>query len=206
MAIVRCLADDWMDLAEHQRPSSYTTETQFLLARGSLYRVFGIGLFSFRLDLLVREDTGSPFWYPAGLFTLEDNRLPRHWEFAIFTADGDAVGWQARWGYPPLVHSEEYCNRLLEEDETALREFDAEELRLASDGVISLAARHLSSDQVFLLGEMIDIDQPHVALELLGDYLRGKEVRVSDLELWEISEIVRILDLDLSLLERFRSK
>ena len=75
---------------------------------------------------LIWDETSLPSWLPIGLFDLSTQRLPAHWEFAVFdgqaASGGDSANrWLARLGHPRLVHDDAHSDALIERDPAELQ-------------------------------------------------------------------------------------
>jgi hypothetical protein len=116
----------------------HTDRTDFHVEVGTVYLVFGVGIWETVLLVLVRDDTGEPSWLPAGLFDISPSRVPDDWEFVVI--DGIAASgadasnrWVAMWGYSELVRDREHSDGLIKRDPEALRVFE-DEARRSVDG------------------------------------------------------------------------
>ena len=124
--IARCIANKGADLPSPSRDALYGEETEYALETGNDYIVLGIGLFATVVVVLIWDETSLPSWLPIGLFDLSTQRLPAHWEFAVFdgqaASGGDSANrWLARLGYPRLVHDDAHSDALIERDPAELQ-------------------------------------------------------------------------------------
>jgi hypothetical protein len=91
---------------------------------GETYTVYGISLWKNYLHyLLVSEESGrngGPDWYPAELFEIVDNALPKMY----FTyLENDSRGLNALWGYEEMVFDFNHYINLIERESHAMEVF-----------------------------------------------------------------------------------
>jgi hypothetical protein len=110
----------------------FTERTKFHITSGSVYRASGMGIWETVLQVLIRDDTGLPSWYPVVFFDFAIYALPLNWEFVILdpiaASGGESLDrWVAIWGYRELVRNADHNTSLLERDPGALKIFDQQE-------------------------------------------------------------------------------
>jgi hypothetical protein len=95
---------------------------KYQLVVGEVYTVYAISLTSQDINYLTMDkwDT-NPFWHPADIFSIIDNRLPPDWYFH-YRGFGKGQIVRGIWGYKEL-ESEEYFQNLFEREEETLRIF-----------------------------------------------------------------------------------
>ena len=99
----------------------YTNQSEFPLEVGKDYIILGLGLFKTVLDVLVWDESDRPNWTPVGLFDIQRQTMPSHWQFAVLDSQAASggpagYGWLARWGYPRLVDGDSHSDGLMERD------------------------------------------------------------------------------------------
>ncbi len=128
--IAVCIHNRGSQLADHQRGRFTSFDERYDLTIGSPYEVLGMGIFETTLCLLVQDDWGGPFFFPAGLFDCRDQALPASWRFSLL----EAIAYSGRdlwtrciavWGYDELVNDPTHMEGLGNLDERALRIFRA---------------------------------------------------------------------------------
>lgn len=119
--IVRCRTNRGFDLPGDHRGLYFTRQTAFALSLDRDYQVHAMSLFNDGLLVLIVDDTRQPDWYPVELFTIEDGRLPAHWQFALRPVE--SAGAQAIWGYARLVDDPTHEISLAEHDNEAIAVF-----------------------------------------------------------------------------------
>ena len=137
--IGRCLINRGADLDPPSRGGYYTNKTEFALVVGKSYLIYAMGLWRGGLEVLVRDETALPNWYPAVLLEIPAQPLPDDWEFVLLDgphASGTAkLGewgegpWSALWGFSQLVRGTDFGDRLMERDPDTLWTFERDIVR-----------------------------------------------------------------------------
>lgn len=134
--IARCVHNNGTELGTPERRRSFTDETVFHVTLGSEYRVFAMSIWETELNVLVRDDTGKPNWWPIGLFEFEDQTVPCDWEFALLDGPAASGGYSlnravARWGYREMIRNPKHHDDLIERKPEALQIFFEEFERIS---------------------------------------------------------------------------
>ena len=129
--IAVCAGVRTSELADHQRGRFAGIDQTYALTAGEAYVVLAVGIWETILQVLVRDDDGLPIWCPAGLFDIETQQMPAHWEFSLDEGVGASgpdlwTRWVARWGYPEVVRDPAHSDALMERDPHALEIFARE--------------------------------------------------------------------------------
>lgn len=120
---VKCIANTGSALSSATRETGYFDTTEFQLAIGAVYTVYGISLWQGVLHYLTMDKYETlPFWHPAELFRVDDSSLPLEWHCQFFGADPE-LALHAIWGYKELVTEEDHYDDLMEREEEAIRIF-----------------------------------------------------------------------------------
>lgn len=102
-------------------------EEEFQLNIGDTYVVYGISMFLETIQYLTFDKWGNaPFWHPAELFEIVDNRLPPEWyyEFYGYNDKSTDLLLNALWGYKELVLDADHYDQLIEREPDAMSIFD----------------------------------------------------------------------------------
>lgn len=126
------------ELADHQQGRFAKVESRYDLTLGKAYLVLGMGVWETVLQVLVRDDFGTPCFCPAALFEIEEQPFPSDWHFAL--EDGIRLSgvaawthWIAVWGYKELVVNRSHGSDLGERNPEALAVFEAEYLKAGGE-------------------------------------------------------------------------
>lgn len=97
------------------------------------YLVMGILTFkeSNNLYLLV-DESGRPSWFPYQIFEIINSSLPSGWVVKI-NIDDDCVDYKNLIGYNELCSQDDYFNKLLERDESAMRVYFRRKIELEQE-------------------------------------------------------------------------
>jgi|WetSurMetagenome_2_1015567.scaffolds.fasta_scaffold263054_2 hypothetical protein len=123
---VKCIATTGRDVSQKLidlRGALRTTDYELTL--GEIYPVYGITLWKGCLRYLIpdpQSPKGDPYWYPAELFQLEDNRLPNNWYFENY-GENHKLGFDVVWGYKELTGGLDYLAGLEKRNAAALEVF-----------------------------------------------------------------------------------
>lgn len=133
-----CVYNSSRDLPKEQRGRLIAIDEHFDLTIGRPYVVLAMGVWENLLQVLVRDDAGSPCFCHAALFDIEAQPLPENWLFAYrdgirLTGRAAWSHWSAVWGYSELVLDERHMNNLGERFAGALDVFEAEYIRASSE-------------------------------------------------------------------------
>jgi hypothetical protein len=128
---VKCSSNHGSALRDHWFFVGNTPRSEFHVTIGGKYQVFGIAFWRSTLNLLLKDDTALPNWYPLDLFEVTDPSVSPSWKFASFASEGWDL--EAVLGYEDLLSPRHY-EALLERDEDALRIFANEVTRLETRG------------------------------------------------------------------------
>lgn len=83
------------------------------------YLVYGISLWGNVLFYLIVDNVEDlPLWYPADLFRVTDNSLPKGWFFKHYSFKESDLS--SIWGYAELVLDELHHNELMDRGKKAL--------------------------------------------------------------------------------------
>jgi hypothetical protein len=126
--IARCVRNTGVSLGPPQHGRYYTVRTVFHVNIGSDYLVMGMSLWETVLTVLVCDETGRPHFHPIGLFTVDIQAMPDHWEFVLLdgiaASGGDALNRRvAMWGYRELVRDLEHGDKLIDRDPATVEIF-----------------------------------------------------------------------------------
>ena len=106
--------------------AKYASENAEELLIGKQYIVYGQclvgGCLLYLIDPTIKGVV-RPFWYPASLFAIHDDRLLCDWFFAQYPQCDFSGAVTAVWGYVELVTSAEHFTGLIERDPKALAVF-----------------------------------------------------------------------------------
>jgi hypothetical protein len=80
--------------------------------------VYSIIIYEDGLRYLLFDDCETPYWYPAELFEVTDNKIPKAWYYKFLGYREENIS--AILGYYELVHSEEHFDGLSEQEEEAI--------------------------------------------------------------------------------------
>jgi hypothetical protein len=122
--IVKAIGTDGKDLSKKSLEAFHNVEEYFNLKIGGTYNVYGINLWGGILHFLTLiEDNRYPFWNPAELFEIIDNRLPSEWFFRFYGYERNAhiiSSLNAVWGYKELALNPKHYSDLIERERGAL--------------------------------------------------------------------------------------
>lgn len=121
---VICIADDNKGLSEKTLAQGYSIMTKFeTLEKGKIYFVYGISIWEDVLFYLIIDQLPQdPIWFPAQLFSVVDNALPKQWYFNYYSRD-ESEDLSAIWGYKELALDYEHSYYLLDGDSQAINIF-----------------------------------------------------------------------------------
>jgi hypothetical protein len=121
---VKAIATDGKDLSKYSLRSFHNPEEYFNLKIGGTYIVYGINLWDRIIHYLTLiEGARNPFWSPAELFEIIDNRLPKEWYFKFYGYEKNSHVVSlvnAVWGYKELALSQKHYDELIEREGDAL--------------------------------------------------------------------------------------
>jgi hypothetical protein len=104
---------------ENELPTGFFSSSIFNLEIEKEYLVMGIML-SEKFIFYLLDENGKPYWYPSKLFQVNDNKISPDWYFKSFLED-DSIDIDAIWGYSELCNEEDYSDRLMDRDNSAMR-------------------------------------------------------------------------------------
>lgn len=81
------------------------------------YNIYGIVLYEEGLRYLIFDDYETPYWYPAELFNIIDNKVDVTWYYEFY---GYEESVSAIWGYYELVFSKMHFDELAEQHQEAM--------------------------------------------------------------------------------------
>ncbi|PLR80094.1 phosphoribosylaminoimidazole synthetase [Bacillus canaveralius] len=116
--VVRCVLNEgylFSPRKVRQGLTQKTTYNEITIHRE--YNVHGILFYEDGLRYLLFDDCETPYWYPADLFVVIDNKVPEQWYYKFFGYEETV---SAIWGYYELVHSEEHFDGLSEQETKAI--------------------------------------------------------------------------------------
>jgi hypothetical protein len=108
---VLCESNSAQVLSAKHFAIGFTSFSEFDLAQGKEYVVYGIMLSKEVLSYLIVGEGLFPHWYPAELFKVTRNDLPSDWYFTYLREDEGFVV-NAIWGYEELVETEDHFDGL----------------------------------------------------------------------------------------------
>jgi hypothetical protein len=89
-----------------------TVDSIFNVSIGREYAVYAIAVYGGSTLLLLSNDSDLPDWYPVGLFSISDARVPQDWYSASYLGSGEYL--QFLLGYERIVFDESHYDGLLE--------------------------------------------------------------------------------------------
>jgi hypothetical protein len=111
---VKAIATYGKDLSKKSLEAFHHPEEEFQLNIGDIYTIYGINMCLGVIHYLTFDKWGNaPFWTPAELFEIVDNRLPPEWYYKFYGYDKD-ISINAVWGYKELVLDPSYYDNLIE--------------------------------------------------------------------------------------------
>jgi hypothetical protein len=119
---IKCTATLRKDLSQKTQ-DVYLITQDFELPIGKIFTVYAISIWDSVLHyLIVAVNEPKPDWYPADLFTIEDNILPKETYHKYFGAK-DRRGVHALWGYKEMVIDDQHYVDLIEREDKAVEIF-----------------------------------------------------------------------------------
>jgi hypothetical protein len=111
---VKCINNTGKSLSIASIEAGNTIETQFQINIDDVYTVYGINVWRNTVGYLILDKwKTNPFWIPAELFEIVDNRLPPDWYYNFYNYKEDT--WiNAIWGYKELALSLDHYSKLIE--------------------------------------------------------------------------------------------
>ena len=106
----------------HPKTQEVLITRDFELPLDRVFTVYGISIWKDVLLYLIVEDDGSPFWFPAELFVIEDTLLPQAMHYKYFGLQ-DTRGVNLLWGYKELVLDDQHYVDLIERKPNAIKLF-----------------------------------------------------------------------------------
>ncbi|HWK22295.1 MAG TPA: hypothetical protein VNS08_04595 [Ureibacillus sp.] len=80
--------------------------------------MYGMIIYEDGLRYLLFDDCETPYWYPAELFEVVENKIAESWYYKFLQHSDEAIS--AIWGYFELVHSEKHFDGLSEQEQQAV--------------------------------------------------------------------------------------
>jgi hypothetical protein len=112
---VRCITDDGYLFSPRKVREGYNQKTTYNgIEVNRDYNVYGILFYEDGLRYLLFDDYETPYWYPAELFEVIENKIPETWYYKFYGYDEEGIS--AIWGYDELVHSEKHFDGLSEQE------------------------------------------------------------------------------------------
>ena len=101
----------------------YSPRVDFGMRVDREYVVYAVSMWKSVLHyLVIPENTSLPFWYPAAIFQVTDQRVPSSWYFGHpFGGDGTDVAFEL--GYEEIVRNMRHSDDLVERETEAIRIF-----------------------------------------------------------------------------------
>jgi hypothetical protein len=121
---VKVIATSKLYILDHTlKPRFKPFQEQYQLDIGDVYTVYGITLTNQELIYLTMDKWNTnPFWHPADVFEIVDNRLPPDWYFYYLGFEEGKVG-RAIWGFKEF-ESEDFYQDLFEREKEVIQIFD----------------------------------------------------------------------------------
>lgn len=119
---VKAIATSGNDLTKKSLEAFHDRNEQFQLGIGDIYTVYGINIWRGIVHYLTFDKWyNNPFWHPAELFEIVDNRIPPNWYFNFYGYEDHKIDLvNAVWGYKELALSKEYYFQLIDRDELSI--------------------------------------------------------------------------------------
>lgn len=125
------------NLPINSRCLNETDETDYsFLEIEQNYVVYGLMFYFSRIDYLICPESENPVWIPANFFEIIDNKLDDDWSICITNINNDYqilydnFRIQSIIGYSNLVNSISHYVGILEREETELKNFFIEKIRI----------------------------------------------------------------------------
>jgi hypothetical protein len=127
---VKAIATLGSDLSRKSLEAFHHPEEEFQLNVGDIYIVYGINIWQGIIHYLTFDKWyNNPFWTPAELFEIIDNRLPSNWYFKFYGYE-DNVSINAVWGYKELALLPEHYDQLIEREGDAIPIFNERRIEI----------------------------------------------------------------------------
>jgi hypothetical protein len=114
--IVKCIGNKGSNLSKKTSSALHDEGAEFQMDIGDSFIVYGINIWVGVVNYLVFDKyRENPFWTPAELFEVVDNRLPPNWYFKYYGEDNrdmDLVS--AVWGYKEIALNPDHYFGLIE--------------------------------------------------------------------------------------------